>query len=799
MKKKKIQYSNIIAILFIIASIYLINAVLLFDKIETFLRYLGIFIIVVIDLYLLFRLFFGKKKKKRKLIYSILLVIFSLLFVYVGSHLNKIYSYFSDMDKNIVYSTSLVTLKEKYIQPVNKNGDVVLKISNKKIGVSTDGDQKNLSQVIIDKHSLSKDNEIINFESNAEMILQLYEGKLDYIFLPTNYVDIYSSQEGFENIGEKIVVVITEQTEATKEEVQLSGSSKDVSEPFTMLLVGIDSTVDGLQNADSFNGDSLIVVTFNPNTFTATMLSIPRDSYVPISCMNNVDNKITHAAGQGGTNCVIKTVQNFLDVKIDYYMKINFTGVVELVDAVGGIEVDVPNNICEQNSKRQFGEHTVYIRQGHQTLDGEQALAYARNRKDNSQYCSKDWTQGERSDFVRAAHQQEVIQAILEKMKDLSSINDLENILKVVSKNLDTNMEQSTMFSFYNVFKDVLVSSSSDKVVTIQKLYLDGTGQMIYDERSKLVLWDYILNQNSLSAVKKAMKDNLSGTKQELIKEFSYGLNENYKVKVIGEGYSGTVRYDLLISLEGKTLSEAQSWASSHGLTLSVEYVKSSGSRDNTVIEQEYPVSKRIDLIPNKTMKVKVVNNSSSTTTTKVDCLKETGNSACKLPSLIGKTEDDFKAWGNGFSNMLKSKTDKEESNEKVGTIIKIVDDDGKKIEAGTTVKTLLDKGTTVHVIIAKAKSSSSSGNSNSEGGNSEGSGNTNTDSGNTNSTDNGNSGSGNTDNGSSGGNNSSGGDNNENNNSGGNNTSGGDNNNNSSGGENQNTDQNTNEESNNP
>ena len=432
MKKKKIQYNNIIAILFIISSIYLINAVLLFDKIETFLRYLGIGIIVIVDLYLLFRLFIVKRKKKKRIINSIILALFTLLFVYVGSHLNTIYSYFAGMDKDVIYSTSLVTLKEKYLQPVDKNGNTVLSIKNSKIGVSTDGDQKNLAQVIIDKHSLSKDNEILSFESNAEMILQLYDGKLDYIFLPTNYIDIYGTQEEFEDIGERIVVVATEETSATKEEVQLQGSSKDISEPFTILLFGIDSTVDGLSNADSFNGDSLIVVTFNPKTFTATMLSIPRDSYVPITCMNNVDNKITHAAGHGGTNCVLKTVQNFLDIKIDYFMKINFTGVVELVDAVGGIDIDVPYALCEQNSKRQFGSNMIYIKAGQQTLNGEQALAYARNRKNNSNFCSKEWTQGERSDFVRAAHQQEVIQAILEKLKGLSSLSELENILKVV-------------------------------------------------------------------------------------------------------------------------------------------------------------------------------------------------------------------------------------------------------------------------------------------------------------------------------------------------------------------------------
>ena len=712
MKKKKIQYSNIIAIIFIISSIYLINAVLLFDKIENFLRYLGIGIIVVVDLYLLFRLFFGKKKKKRRIIYSIILVLFTIAFLYVGSHLNKIYSYFKDMDKNVVYSTSLVTLKDNYIEKVNKSGEVVLSIKGKKIGVSTDGDQKNLSQVIIDKHSLDKDNELITFESNQEMILQLYDGKLDYIFLPTNYVDIYGTQEEFEDIGEKLVVVATEETEATKEEVHLSGSSKDVTEPFTMLLIGIDSTVDGLQNADSFNGDSLIVVTFNPKTFTATMLSIPRDSYVPITCMNNVDNKITHSAGQGGTNCVIKTVQNFLDVKIDYFMKINFTGVVELVDAVGGIDIDVPYNLCEQNSKRQFGENMVYIRAGYQTLNGEQALAYARNRKNNSNMCSAEWTQGERSDFVRAAHQQEVIQAILDKMKKLSSISDLENILKVVSRNLDTNMEQSTMFSFYNVFKDVLISSSSDKGFNIQKLYLDGTGQMIYDERSKLVLWDYILNKNSLAAVKKAMKDNLNGTKSELIKTFSYELNEEYKTKVIGEGYSGTQRYDLLIDLTGKTISEAETWASNHNLKLNVEYVKNTAKADKTVIEQEYPTSKRIDLIPNKTMTVKVVNNSSSgePNSNKVDCVKDPANSACKMPDFVGnkKKKDDFTSWISSFSNIINTPTyDEEESDEKAGTILAIKDSKGNTVKAGTTVKDLIDKKITLVVTIAKSSSGS--------------------------------------------------------------------------------------------
>jgi LCP family protein required for cell wall assembly len=605
-KKVKIHYSSIFAIIFIIASIYLIHGISLFDKIEHLLRYTIMTIIVIIDLFVIWRLLFAKRKKKKKrYIFSIFLIIFSILYIFVGFNLNRVYSYlhsfFTDINKSVVYSTSLVALKE--------NGEVNLNdLKGKKIGLSTEGDTQNLSKEIIDKYSLSKNNTIVDYESDSKMILDLYDKKIDFAFLPTNFTDVYGNREEFEDIGEKLVAVDTAKKEVTKEEVKLSGSSKDLTEPFTILLIGIDSTVNGLQNADSFNGDSLILVTFNPSTMNATMLSIPRDSYVPITCMNNIENKITHSAAQG-TNCVINTIQNFLDVKIDYYMKINFTGVVDLVNALGKVEVDVEYDICEQDSKRRFGDHTVYVRKGLRKLNGEQALAYARNRKNYTQYCTKKWTQGERSDFKRSEHQQQVIQAILNKMKDFKSLDDLQKLLKVISKNLDTNMSESTMFSFYNIAKDVLISSASDEVISIQKLFLDGTGQMIYDERSNLVLWDYVLNQDSLNAVKKAMKDNLNGAKQELITEFSYSYGEEYKTKVIGEGYGGTTTYPLLKSLVGMKLSEAQSWARSKGITLNVKYVKSSGRANDTIISQDYPENKRIDLIKNGVVTVKVVQN----------------------------------------------------------------------------------------------------------------------------------------------------------------------------------------------
>jgi beta-lactam-binding protein with PASTA domain len=281
-------------------------------------------------------------------------------------------------------------------------------------------------------------------------------------------------------------------------------------------------------------------------------------------------------------------------------------------------------------------------------------------------------------------------------------------------------MDNSKIFSFYNVFKDVLLSSSSDKALSIQKLYLDGDGQMIYDERSKLVLWNYILNQKSLAAVKQAMKDNLNGKKQDLIKTFSYEIGEVYKQKVIGEGYSGTVKYNLLKDLTGMNIKDAQTWATNNNLSLDIEYVKNQNKANNIIVEQEYPDKKRIDLIPNATMKVKVVKNSDENVQTKVDCLIDPANSVCALPNLIGKTKKEFEDWGNKFSNVISRKYVEVESKENEGTILKILDGSDNEIKSGTTVKTLLDKQITLYINIAKKEEKNEQNTNNNENNNNE-------------------------------------------------------------------------------
>ena len=147
----------------------------------------------------------------------------------------------------------------------------------------------------------------------------------------------YKLIEKYKKIDKEVKIIKTKLEKASSNTKKYG--TKKITEPFTMLLMGIDSTKDGLSNSDSFNGDSLILVTFNPNTLNTTILSIPRDSYVPISCFpGKYENKITHAAWKG-TNCVINTIQDFTGIKIDYYAKINFKGLVCLVNALRGITV----------------------------------------------------------------------------------------------------------------------------------------------------------------------------------------------------------------------------------------------------------------------------------------------------------------------------------------------------------------------------------------------------------------------------------------------------------------------------
>ena len=418
------------------------------------------------------------------------------------------------------------------------------------------------------------------------MIVDLYQadGTVDALFVPDNYVEQFNQITGYENIATDTRIIISKSKEMLKSDTskqETASSGKSLTEPFTILLMGIDSTDEVLQKNAIANGDTLILITFNPKTLNATMLSIPRDSYVPISCWSGKpENKITHAAAYGN-DCMINTIEDYFDTNIDYYAKINFKGLVKLVDAVGGVEVDVPKELCTDDSSRG-GE--VCIQPGRRVLNGEEALVFARNRKSLAN-----------GDFGRAQHQQEIIMALVNKMKEIKDIKTFMSILDTVSNSLDTNLTTKQILSFYDIGKDIIkrsLSSDDADLVNIQQLFLQGSGQMIYDERARMVLWDYVPNKSSRKDIINAMKVNLELVQHEDIKEFHFSINEPYEKEIIGEGpYSSTGTYTLLPDFTGDT--EAQARATASRLGISVTFEGTSG----TVVSQSEPANRRTDLI----------------------------------------------------------------------------------------------------------------------------------------------------------------------------------------------------------
>lgn len=581
-KKKSRLWLLILSIIVILSNIFAIYNILLLGPIEEVIRYIIIGIFVVLDLVIIFKVRSKRRHKEKKVrLLTFFLILYLIINCAISGLIMYAYGTLSSINRDTVtYSSSLIVPSSSEIEDVKD-------LKDNTIGILSDESSPEgniIPNEVIDENKLKDENEIVEYDDYFTAMADLYEGEVDSIFVPTDYPSMFVSMETYQNIKDDTKIILTKEKEMKKTSNRTSSAGKSVTEPFTILLMGVDSEQEGLSKNTVANGDSLILVTFNPNTLNATMLSIPRDSYVPIACWSGTpENKITHAAAYG-TDCMMDTIENYFDVTIDYYAKINFKGLVSLVDTLGGITVEVPQDLCTDNSNRE-GE--VCISAGLQTLNGEQALVLARNRK-----------QLAAGDLDRGLNQQLVIQGILNKVKDMKNINQVMDVLNTVTNNLDTNFTEQQILSFYDIAKDIMnnaLQKDDADLINIEQLYLDGTGQMIYDERSRLVLWNYVPNTASRDDIVKAMKINLEQEEPEMIKEFSFSINdEDYEKTVTGSGpYKTAFTYDLLPDFTGDSMEQARSYANAHGFKISFSNPNAGGY----VVSQSYPANKRIDLI----------------------------------------------------------------------------------------------------------------------------------------------------------------------------------------------------------
>ncbi|KMK77410.1 LCP family protein [Alkalihalobacillus pseudalcaliphilus] len=200
---------------------------------------------------------------------------------------------------------------------------------------------------------------------------------------------------------------------------------------FSVLLLGDDSRP-GESRART---DAMIVATFNKDDKSIILTSIPRDTRVEMVGLGYQD-KINHAHARGGLNMTINTVENFLDIPIDYYGYVRFDGLVQVVDALGGIEVDVPfdftfNEVSTDSYNLQFFE-------GPQVLNGKEALAFARMRKEDP-----------RGDFGRGERQQQVIEGIIKQAASFSTLTRFDDLIDTLGDNLGTNLSFANLVALH--------------------------------------------------------------------------------------------------------------------------------------------------------------------------------------------------------------------------------------------------------------------------------------------------------------------------------------------------------------
>lgn len=253
----------------------------------------------------------------------------------------------------------------------------------------------------------------------------------------------------------------------------------------SILFVGIDDSKAREQGSDHSRSDALMLATLNNKDKSVKLLSIPRDSYVYIPYVGHED-KITHAHAYGGTQATIDTVENLLNVPVDYYFRVNFDAFIDIVDALGGIEVDVPYELHEldENDKR-----TVNLKPGKQVVNGREALALARTRHQDN-------------DIKRGERQQMILEAILKKASSVSSLTKYDDILEAVGNNMKTNMTFNEMKSLAAYIKNGMPQ--------VDSLSLKGSDDM------STGIYYYKLDPNNLLEIKQTLQNHLELSEDEL-------------------------------------------------------------------------------------------------------------------------------------------------------------------------------------------------------------------------------------------------------------------------------------------
>ena len=385
-------------------------------------------------------------------------------FVGFTSHINSTSNYSE-------YSMSVVVLKDSDIKNVTQLNSVT---------GPTDTDNENIQKLIADiKTSQSKELTVEQSTSYLAAYKSLVSGEVKAIVLNSVFENIIESE--YPDYASKIRKIYTKNI--TKE-VAAPKVSKNKS--FNVYVSGID-TYGPISSVS--RSDVNILMTVNQDSKKILLTTTPRDSYVPIADGgNNQKDKLTHA-GIYGVDSSIHTLENLYGVDINYYVRLNFTSFLKLIDLLGGVDVYNDQEFTSRHGKFHFPVGNVH-------LDSEQALGFVRER-----YSLAD------GDRDRGRNQQKVIVAIIQKLTSTEALKNYSDIIQGLQDSLQTNMPIETMMDLVNA---QLESGGSYKVNSQD---LKGTGQMGLPSYampdSNLYMME--IDDSSLAAAKSAIQDVMEG------------------------------------------------------------------------------------------------------------------------------------------------------------------------------------------------------------------------------------------------------------------------------------------------
>ncbi|MDH6366429.1 MULTISPECIES: LCP family protein [unclassified Breznakia] len=382
-------------------------------------------IVFLILLALTFKRFQIKGTWIRRVIVILITIIYGFvsLYAYKGNHTIRS---ITDPSKDKYITISVLAKADSDINELKDLEDTTVGFQN-----STDEDNAKYAKKEI---NASVANVTYTDQSNyTDLGNSLLNDEIDALIITKSSISTVEDHiEGFTSNTKEIATF-----QRTVQQTASKNSGKDLTkEPFTILLSGIDTSDTGEASQRS---DVNMILIVNPITNHMEMVSFPRDSYIPNLALGGINDKLTHLGNHGVEN-IMDSIAAISGFEIDFYVQVNFTSVVEIVDAMGGVEVDVAMDFTEQNSQRSFEDgDLIVLKKGLQTLNGEQALAYARNRHDQPE-----------GDVGRTRAQQDIIKAMISKLTTAQGVTAVPSLMETATKYIETDMSYEQLSDFVN-------------------------------------------------------------------------------------------------------------------------------------------------------------------------------------------------------------------------------------------------------------------------------------------------------------------------------------------------------------